>query len=325
MNAFTRQELLEALRLPQDVFMAELVPQARTLVRQRKGNAVSVRAMLGYDNICKNQCLYCGMRAGMKLAHRYRLPPAEVAESAALAKSLGLHRIFLVSGEDPGYAFDDLLLMVRLIREHGLAVSMAAGEFGRDQYAALRDAGVDEYVLKFEMSDPEVFNRLNPSTTFQRRMAAISFIQASGMRLASGNIVDFPGQTDQQLADDLLLTRELNISWAPVIPYMPVPGTPLALEGGRGDRFRLLREVTLLRLMLPEVDITAQQPGDDPAEGLGSPQGNLDALRWGANLLFVDLLSSALSRDFSVVDQRLLGGLAQIRATAEQADMTLAL
>ncbi len=319
----SKQEILDALALPEAEFQTQFVLPAREELARRKGNALSVRAMLGYDNICKNQCLYCGMRAGMKLPHRYRFTPAEVAESAKGAAAMGLRRMFLVSGEDPGYSFDDLTLMVRLVREAGLKVSLAAGEFGREQYQALADAGVDEYVMKFEMSDPATFDRLNPSTTFSRRMAAIEFIREAGMRLASGNIVDFPGQSPEQLAEDLLLTRRLEISWAPVIPYMPVPGTPLAAEGGRGDRQKCLREITLLRLMLPECDITAQQPGDDPREGLGSPQGNLDALLHGANLLFLDLLPTALSRDFSVVDERLLGGMEQIKATAEKAGMTV--
>lgn len=320
----TKQEILEALTLPEPEFQEQFAKPARETLAIAKGNTLSVRAMLGYSNICKNQCLYCGMRAGMKLPNRYRLSPQEVAESAKEAANLGLRRIFLISGEDPGYSFDDLLLMVRLIRATGLSVSMAAGEFSQEGYQALRDAGVDEYVMKFEMGDPAVFDRLNPSTTFRRRMDAIDTIQRCGLRLASGNIVDYPGQTPEQLAQELLLMRQLEISWAPVIPYMPVVDTPLAAEGGPGDRKKCLREIALLRLMMPQCDITAQQPGDNPEEGLGSQQGNLDALCYGANLLFLDLLPTALSRDFSVVNQRLLGDLEQIRDTGKQAGLTVA-
>lgn len=319
----TKQEVLEALSLPESEFYEQFVLPARETLATAKQNTLSVRAMLGYSNICKNQCLYCGMRAGMKLPNRYRFTPQEVAESARRAVKMGLKRIFLVSGEDPGYSLDDLLLMVRLIREQGLAISMAAGELSADEYRALGDAGVDEYVVKFEMGDPAVFDRLNPSTNFKRRMEAIETVKRCGMRLASGNIVDYPGQTPEQLAQEIMMMRELEISWAPVIPYMPVPGTPLAEEGGAGDRKKCLREIALIRLMLPNCDITAQQPGDDPKEGLGSQQGNLDALRHGANLLFLDLLPAAMSSDFAVVEQRLLGGMEQIRETGEKAGLTV--
>lgn len=320
----TKQEVLEALLLPEEEFNEQFVRPARETLATAKNNTLSVRAMLGYSNICKNQCLYCGMRAGMKLPNRYRFSPQEVAESARRAAEMGMRRIFLVSGEDPGYTFDDLLLMVRLIHDVGLSISMAAGEFSSEQYQALKDAGVDEYVMKFEMGDPAVFDRLNPSTTFKRRMEAIETVKRCGMRLASGNIVDYPGQTPEQLAQEIMLMRELDISWAPVIPYMPVPGTPLAEEGGAGDRGKCLREIALIRLMLPNCDITAQQPGDDPREGLGSPQGNLDALLHGANLLFLDMLPAAMSNDFAVVEQRLLGGMEQIRETGKRAGLTVA-
>ena len=56
-------------------------------------------------------------------------------------------------------------------------------------YRDLADTGVDEYVLKFEMSDPVSFNRLNPSADFDKRMKAIESIRELGMKLASGNIV----------------------------------------------------------------------------------------------------------------------------------------
>lgn len=112
-------------------------------------------------------------------------------------------------------------------------VSLACGEYERSQYEELRAAGADEYVVKFEMSDRETFDRLNPSTSYDKRMNAIRWVKESGLLLASGNIVDYPGQTLEQLADDILLMKELEISWAPVIPYLPAQNTPLAAEGGR--------------------------------------------------------------------------------------------
>lgn len=77
--------------------------------------------------------------------------------------------------------------------------------------------------------------------------------------------------------------------------------------------------------MMPAIDITAQQPGENPAEGLAGAEGNLAALSAGANLLFVDLLPAALAKNFRVIDHRLIQGLDHIRDMAARMDMPLVL
>lgn len=320
----TKQELMEALAMPYDRFCAEIAAEAKRVWRAQ-GNYVDGMAMIGYSNVCKNQCLYCGMRAGNSLVKRYRLLPEEIIKLAQPARENGFTRLFLISGEDPKYGFDQLLRTVESATALGFQVSLACGEFSASQYQELRAAGAVEYVMKFEMSDPETFDRLNPSTNFRARMAAIEAVQASGMRLASGNIIDFPGQTLEQLADDILLTAKLNVSWAPVVPYLPAANTPLAQNGGRGSVELALREIALIRLLLPEAHITGGQPGEDVTKGFADEQGNLDALATGANLLFADLLPAPLAADFRVIDHRALQGLAHLQSMASRAGMSLRL
>lgn len=319
-----RNEILEVLRMPEEDYRREIMPAARRVHREHNGNRLVPAGMVGYSNICRSRCLYCGMRAGNAIP-RYRLPAEDVIASARTVSELGLPRLFLISGEDPGYPFADLLRIVAAAKEYGLWVSLAAGELEREQYAALREAGLDEYALKFEMSDREAFNRLNPSTDFDRRMRCIGWIKDCGLALASGNIVGYPGHTLEQVADDILLMRQLEIRWSPVIPYMPAKGTPLAEEGGPGSLDTALREISLLRLMMPEIRITAQLPGKNPADGLTADDGNSEALAAGGDLLFVDMLPSALAKAFRVVDERLVKGMEHVRAMAQAAGMPLCL
>lgn len=322
MQIQTKQQIIELLSMPYDDFSQTVLPLAKQAYREHRGDVLVASAMLGYSNVCKNRCLYCGMRAGSKVP-RYRIAADDVITMAESAKALGLKRLFLVSGEDPLYDFEDLLKIVRATKAMGYHLSLACGEYDPAQYETFAALGVDEYVLKFEMSDRETFDRLNPSTDFDRRMKSIEAVKKSGMKLASGNIVDYPGQTLEQLADDILLMRELDISWAPVIPYMPAAGTPLAQEGGRGDIFLNLRQIAILRLMMPRIDITAQQPGRDLTRGLADDEGNLLALNAGANMLFADLLPDAMARNFSVIDNRITKGIEHIKSMAEQSGMTL--
>lgn len=315
----TKTELIEALTIPYTEFQSAFVPRAREIVRE-KGNRLYAMAMLGYTNVCKNQCLYCGMRAGNKIP-RYRIPPEDIVAAAGYAKSLGYERIFLIAGEDPAYSLDVMLPVIRQIADSGMRISMAGGEFPLDGYKKLRGAGLTEYVLKFEMAHPDTFNRLNPSTNHAQRMAGIRAIQESGLLLASGNIVDYPGQTIEELADEILLMISLGISWAPVIPYLPAKGAPLG--GERGDITLCHREITLLRHMLPDCRLTAQLPGYDLTRGLSDDLGNRLALEAGADILFADLLPDAQAKQFSVVDHRTVLGLPHIRKMAEETGRTV--
>lgn len=321
MTIQTKEDILNVLTMPEETFWNEVAPAACQTARAQFGDALMVTAMLAYSNICKNQCLYCGMRAGNQIP-RYRIPPAEILELSQRARADGLRRMFLIAGEDKNYGFDNLLTLVSGLKKQGFALSLAAGELEKSQYQELHDAGVEEYVLKFEMSDPDSFNRLNPSTDFHKRMERAHWIKETGMKLGSGNIVDWPGQTQEELVQDILLMKELDISWAPNIPFLPAMGTPLAGER-RGDFLTNFKEIAILRLMMPHIKITAQQPGYDGKGGLSNTQGNLDAVACGANLLFCDLLPDAKANDFRPVDGRNVSGLKHCQDVAALTGLTL--
>jgi len=323
MKIETRQQILEVLNMSAEAYFQQIAPAARETYLETYGKTLRVTSMMGYTNICKNMCLYCGMRAGNASLARYRIEPKDVISAGFSAADAGFMRIFLISGEDPKYGFDNLISIVTALKQRGMFISLACGEFSEEEFLRLRDAGVDEYVLKFEMSHRDSFNRLNPSTDFDKRMRAILQIKNSGMRLASGNIVGWPGQSLDELADDLMLMKELEISWAPVIPYLPAACTPLAKEGPRGDLLTMYKEISLLRLMMPKVHITAQQPGEDLKKGLSDPEGNLAAVRVGADVLFFDLLPDPTARNFRVIDDRNISGTAHIYRVAEQSGYAL--
>ena len=77
MDLNTKQEILEVLTMPEETFWSQVAPAAREVCQKQFGTSLLVTAMLAYTNICKNQCLYCGMRAGNKIP-RYRMSPEEI-------------------------------------------------------------------------------------------------------------------------------------------------------------------------------------------------------------------------------------------------------
>lgn len=125
----SRSEILEVLRMPAEDYRREIMPAARQVHQIHNGGGLTAAGMIGYSNICRSRCLYCGMRAGSVIP-RYRLPADDVIAAARTVSELGLPRLFLISGEDPGHPFADLLKIVAAAKEYGLWVSLAAGRVG---------------------------------------------------------------------------------------------------------------------------------------------------------------------------------------------------
>ena len=104
---------------------------------------------------------------------------------------------------------------------------------------------------------------------------------------------------------------------------MPAIGTPLAVEKKRGSLLAIYKEIAILRLMIPGVNITAQQPGEDLRKGLSDPEANIASVNVGANTLFFDLLPDPLSQNFRVIDDRNISGTSHLYKIEKMGGFTL--
>ena len=51
----------------------ELYRRADDVRREAVGDAVHLRGLIEFSNICRNDCLYCGIRRGNRQVQRYRM------------------------------------------------------------------------------------------------------------------------------------------------------------------------------------------------------------------------------------------------------------
>jgi len=322
MSISTYDDVLDVLKMGDEEFYSTIAPMAQQTYLEQDGRII-VRSVLPYSNRCKCQCLYCDMRASNNKIARYALTIDEILDLARFAHEEGHSRIFLLSGENHTYSLDDLVHIIGEIKSMDMYMTLAAGESPANYYREMKSAGLDEYMVKFEMSQPETFNRLNPSTTFEKRMGAIHAILDAGLNLASGNIIGYPGQTFEMCAEDIMLTKKLGASWAPVIPYMPAKNTPLAEDGGPGSIDLAYREIALLRLLIPGINITAQQPGRNPLQGLMIPENDYAAIKVGANVLFRGLMGIQTTERLDATAGKYAKGTEHIHAVAELSGMEI--
>nr|MCR5429275.1 [FeFe] hydrogenase H-cluster radical SAM maturase HydE [Lachnospiraceae bacterium] len=254
---------------------------------------------------CRNNCYYCGIRAGNACAERYRLTPEEIAVCADQGYELGFRTFVLQGGEDPWYTDETLAGIIReLKRRHpDCAVTLSIGERSRESYRLLREAGADRYLLRHETANPEHYARLHPpSMSFENRIRCLRDLKELGYQVGAGFMVGSPGQTDEDLANELVFLKELRPQMVGIGPFIPHKDTPFADESG-GTAELTVFLLSLIRLTLPDVLLPATT-----ALGTVDPLGREKGIEAGANVLMPNLSPVGVRKKYMLYDNKICTG-----------------
>ena len=72
------------------------------------GTDVYIRGLIEVGNICRNDCLYCGIRRSNTHADRYRLTEDEIFECACEGYRLGFRTFVMQGGEDGAFGVEKI-------------------------------------------------------------------------------------------------------------------------------------------------------------------------------------------------------------------------
>lgn len=273
----TKDEIVKLLKDEQN--QADLFKKADAVRRQYVGDEVHLRGLIEFSNICRNNCLYCGIRAGNNQVKRYHMSEEELIETARRAVAMGFKTIVMQSGEDMYYTKDRLCRIIEAVKKFDVAVTLSLGERSYEEYKAFREAGADRYLMRIETTDKDLYHKLDPNMSWQHRYECLLAIKELGYELGSGIMVGLPGQSIESIADDLLFLRDIGVNMAGIGPFIPHPETPLANEKG-GTLNLSLRTMAVMRLLLPDINI----PATTAMESLHK-DGRILALKAGANVV----------------------------------------
>lgn len=246
---------------------------------------VFVRAVVEVSNYCRENCSYCGMRRDNRTLSRYRAQQDQLAELLIHHRPSSVTDVNIQAGEDPVAVREVALPLIRTLRrETGLGVSVCLGSLSAALYAELKEAGASIYILKFEIADPQFYQRMAAPGKYEERLANIRHLATTGWRVSSGFIAGLPGQTDEHLLGNLNLARELPLDGCSVSPFIPGDETPLA-GAAMGNSDLALNCMASLRLMRTDWVIPSVSALNLAEPGSGYRRG----LRTGANLVTINL------------------------------------
>lgn len=291
-HRLNKEELITLLK-PHD-YDPQLFAAADRVRQHYVGDEVHLRGLIEFSNICKQNCLYCGLRRDNEKVERYRLEPAVIIEFARKAKEYGYRTVVLQSGEDPWYTVKEMTEMIKKIKELDLAITLSIGEKEEAEYRAYKEAGADRYLLRIETTDQSLYEAMDPGMSFENRKRCLQTLRKLGYELGSGCLVGLPGQTIESLADDILFFQTIDADMIGVGPFIPNPDTPLKEELG-GTLALSLKVMALIRLLLPDINI----PATTAMESLNE-NGRMIALRSGANVVMPNVTEGDYRRMYAL-------------------------
>jgi biotin synthase len=223
------------------------------------GNQVFVRGLIEISNICKNNCLYCGIRGGNESCQRYRLTPEEIMECCIEGYDLGFRTFVMQGGEDGFYTDEILCGLIGEIKKKfpDCAVTLSLGERSKESYQRLYDAGADRYLLRHEAADKELYEKLHPENmSFENRMECLENLKKIGYQTGCGFMVGSPGQTAEHIVKDLRFIERFKPHMVGIGPFIPHKDTPFAFfVGGNAEYTCYL--LSIVRIICPEVLLPA--------------------------------------------------------------------
>lgn len=293
-------EILQLLQ--NDDINDELFKAADEIRQKYLGDYVHLRGLIEFTNICKRNCLYCGLRRDNKNIERYRLTPEEILDFAKKAVSYGYKTLVLQGGEDDYFTKERMTKIVKDIKKLGVALTLSLGEKTFEEYKAFKEAGADRYLIRIETTDKKLYEDMDPNMSFEERLNCLKILRDLGYEVGSGILVGLPDQTLESIAKDILFFKKINADMIGIGPFIPNEDTPLKNADG-GSLTLALKVMALTRLILPDINI----PATTAMESL-TPNGRIIALQSGANVVMPNVTEGEYRKLYALYPGKICTG-----------------
>lgn len=280
--------------------------KADSVRREYYGNKIFIRGLIEISNVCKNNCLYCGIRGGNDKCERYRLSEEEILFCCENGYDLGFRTFVLQGGEDGFYTDDFLCDLLKKIKGKypDCAVTLSLGERSKESYERLFSAGADRYLLRHEAASEELYNKLHPENmSHSNRVKCLYDLKEIGYQVGCGFMVGAPFQTTRHLAEDLKFIEEFKPDMCGIGPFIPHKDTIFKNEKAGSVELTCFL-LSIIRLIYPPVLLPATT-----ALGTLSENGREEGILSGANVVMPNLSPMSAREKYSLYDNKLSTGL----------------
>ncbi len=264
----TRRDIVTLLQADGED-LKQLFAHSRRVREENFGRKVYYRAIIEFSNICRKDCLYCGIRRSNTSVVRYNLTDKLILDAVRFAFDNGIYSIVLQSGERTDKDFirrvGKLVSEIKRISGGKIGITLSVGEQDYQTYKYWYELGAHRYLLRIEVSNPQKYSLYHPKDKlhdYHQRLECLYYLKDIGYQVGTGVMIGLPFQTLEDMADDLLFFRDFDIDMLGMGPYIEHHQTPLYEFKDRllplEDRLMLTMKMNaILRILMPDINIAA--------------------------------------------------------------------
>jgi biotin synthase len=245
------------IRAIHDLPLPQLMLRAQTVHQQHhQPEEVQLCSLLSVKTGgCPEDCAYCpqSSRYDTEVNVERMMSKDEVLDAAGRARAAGATRFCMGAAwreVKDGPAFDNVLSMVRGVREMGMEACVTLGMLNEQQARKLADAGLSAYNHNLDTSK-EFYGSIITTRTFEDRLITLRNVRKAGITVCSGGIIGM-GESIGDRCGMLMTLANLDPhpESVPINALVAVEGTPLA-GLPPVDPIELVRMIAAARILMP--------------------------------------------------------------------------
>lgn len=205
---------------------------------------------------CPEDCAYCPQSAHYDsgLTSQQLLDVDKVIETACAARESGSTRFCMGAAwrevsDSP--QFDQILEMVRGIRDLGMEVCCTLGMLTAEQAKRLAQAGLTAYNHNLDTS-AEFYSQIISTRSYEDRLETISHVRDAGVTVCCGGIIGMGESIEDRLSLlQTLASLKPHPESVPINALVRVEGTPMG-DRPPVDPIEMTRMIATTRVVLPK-------------------------------------------------------------------------
>ncbi|NNJ70655.1 MAG: [FeFe] hydrogenase H-cluster radical SAM maturase HydE [Kiritimatiellales bacterium] len=305
------EDLVALLSITDSDELQALYDCAYFLKEQYVGKVAYFRGIIECSNLCMKDCYYCGIRKSNTNVERFLMDEEEIFKEALWAYEAEYGSCVIQSGERQDETY--IAMIERVVgriaeaTKGELGITLSLGEQTEETYARWKKAGAHRYLLRIETTSPALYAKIHPADhSLGERKECLAALRRTGYQVGTGVMMGLPGQTMEDLANDILFLKEIDIDMVGMGPYIPHSDTPMGQEvppytdEQKKTALTLgLKMIAVTRIVLKDINIAAAT-ALQALEYTGREQG----LRCGANVIMPNVTETDYRPKYQLYDNK---------------------